>query len=112
MFRHPSFHAGGICDLDSIKRKLPGSRAGPTPGDTFVQSAQLEIMRQQIAQLSQQHSDQAAHIRSLESEYDDVVGGIASIQETMSRHDGIMHDMVQHFLSTSETDWLGSTYAR
>ena len=92
-FRHPDFHADRRDALENIKRKVPAARkstgggrggaASPSPSS----GATVEQLSAQIERMSRDQDEMAAHIRSLETNYQNVLSEMVNFQRNMAQQD-------------------------
>ena len=52
-------------------------------------------MQAQLERMAHQQEEMTAHIRSLETEYETVLGEMVSFQKTLAQQDELMRNMVQ-----------------
>ena len=106
-FRHPDFHADRRDALENIKRKVPAARkstGGPGSGGRGANSptppsgASVEQLHAQIERMARDQEDMAAHIRSLETNYQNVLSEMVNFQRNMAQQDGLMQNLIQYFL--------------
>ena len=118
-FRHPDFQADRRDALENIKRKVPSQRkptsskpsvnvhpgasatthtgspvSPPPPSDSNI----IQSLQSQIDRLTRSQDDMAAHIRSLESNYQSVLSEMVNFQRNMAQQDGLMQNLIQYFL--------------
>jgi osomolarity two-component system, response regulator SKN7 len=118
-FRHPDFQADRRDALENIKRKVPSQRkpasskaptnsnpttgaaahtgspvSPPPPSDSNI----IQSLQSQIDRLTRAQDDMAAHIRSLESNYQSVLSEMVNFQRNMAQQDGLMQNLIQYFL--------------
>ncbi|KAH9952032.1 HSF-type DNA-binding-domain-containing protein [Amylocystis lapponica] len=102
-FRHPDFHADRRDALENIKRKVPaarksgGARGGQSPSPS-TGVATVEALQAQIDRMSRDQDEMLAHIRNLESNYQNVLGEMVNFQRNMAQQDGLMQNLIQYFL--------------
>ncbi|OBZ69122.1 Transcription factor prr1 [Grifola frondosa] len=92
-FRHPDFHADRRDALENIKRKVPAARkpSGNTRGGNSPSpssSASIEALQSQIDRMTRDQDEMAAHIRNLETNYQNVLGEMVNFQRNMAQQDG------------------------
>ncbi|KZT23920.1 hypothetical protein NEOLEDRAFT_1068377 [Neolentinus lepideus HHB14362 ss-1] len=114
-FRHPDFHAARPESLENIKRKVPAQRkstasssGGGRLSDHNVSPAPpcgsldcgraMEGLQLQIDRLLRQQDEMVAHVRTLEGNYQNVLGEMVNFQRTMAQQDGLMQNLIQYFL--------------
>ncbi|CDO70320.1 hypothetical protein BN946_scf184843.g9 [Trametes cinnabarina] len=100
-FRHPDFHADRRDALENIKRKVPAARKStgrsansPSPAS----NASVEALQAQIERMQRDQEEMAAHIRSLETNYQNVLSEMVNFQRNMAQQDGLMQNLIQYFL--------------
>ena len=118
-FRHPDFRADRRDALENIKRKVPSQRktpaskapanhnsttsgvpvlsvpaSPPSPPDSSV----IQALQSQIDRLTRAQDDMSAHIRSLERNYNSVLGEMVNFQRNIAQQDGLMQNLIQYFL--------------
>ncbi|KAJ7621691.1 HSF-type DNA-binding-domain-containing protein [Mycena polygramma] len=121
-FKHPKFRAGRRDALDNIKRKVPGRRkstggaAGPLPPtgvpgasggpsqDGSQTSSKIESVQAELSSLSAAHDDVLSHVRSLEQKYREVLSQMGGFQRCMAQQDGLMQNLIQHFLGDRDAN--------
>ena len=62
----------------------------------------------QLEHMTQQQAEMTAHIRTLESEYDNVVNEMVTFQRTLTQQDGLMQNLVQYFLQLENGGMVSS----
>jgi osomolarity two-component system, response regulator SKN7 len=72
--------------------------ATTTTTTTPTTPAQALHLQSQIDRLTRTTEDQAAHIRSLERNYQDVLVEMVNFQRNMAQQDGLMQNLIQYFL--------------
>ncbi|KAI0351559.1 hypothetical protein OH77DRAFT_1410970 [Trametes cingulata] len=123
-FRHPDFHADRRDALENIKRKVPAARKSTGRGANSpspASSATVEALQAQIDRMARDQEEMAAHIRSLETNYQNVLSEMVNFQRNMAQQDGLMQNLIQYFLQLEngkvKTEQLsnpgapGTTYA-
>ncbi|PIL28202.1 transcription factor [Ganoderma sinense ZZ0214-1] len=100
-FRHPDFHADRRDALENIKRKVPAQRKStgrsansPSPSS----SATVEALQAQLDRMARDQEEMAQHIRSLETNYQNVLSEMVNFQRNMAQQDGLMQNLIQYFL--------------
>ncbi|RPD56428.1 hypothetical protein L227DRAFT_508493 [Lentinus tigrinus ALCF2SS1-6] len=100
-FRHPDFHADRRDALENIKRKVPAARKStgrgansPSPSS----SATVDALQAQLDRMVRDQEEMAAHIRSLETNYQNVLSEMVNFQRNMAQQDGLMQNLIQYFL--------------
>jgi len=109
-FRHPDFHADRRDALENIKRKVPAARKNSTrnigspvppivstPPVEYVRT--LESMQGQVDHLTRSHDEMAARLRSVETNYQNVLSELVNFQRNMAQQDGVMQNLIQYFLN-------------
>ncbi|KAI8982936.1 HSF-type DNA-binding-domain-containing protein [Trametes punicea] len=100
-FRHPDFHADRRDALENIKRKVPAARKSTGRGANSpspASSATVEALQAQIDRMARDQEEMAAHIRSLETNYQNVLSEMVNFQRNMAQQDGLMQNLIQYFL--------------
>ncbi|EJF66352.1 hypothetical protein DICSQDRAFT_49867 [Dichomitus squalens LYAD-421 SS1] len=100
-FRHPDFHADRRDALENIKRKVPAARKSTGRGANSPSpsaSATVEALQAQIDRMSRDQEEMAQHIRSLETNYQNVLSEMVNFQRNMAQQDGLMQNLIQYFL--------------
>jgi osomolarity two-component system, response regulator SKN7 len=102
-FRHPDFHADRRDALENIKRKVPTARKpvsarGPQGESPSPSSVTVEALQAQVERLVQTQDDMSAHIRHLESNYQNVLTEMVNFQRNMAQQDGLMQNLISYFL--------------
>ncbi|KAI9065063.1 hypothetical protein FKP32DRAFT_1602611 [Trametes sanguinea] len=100
-FRHPDFHADRRDALENIKRKVPAARKSTGRGANSpspASSASVEALQAQIERMQRDQEEMAAHIRSLETNYQNVLSEMVNFQRNMAQQDGLMQNLIQYFL--------------
>ena len=105
-FRHPDFHADRRDALENIKRKVPAARKSSTRGGNSPQPGPpqteyvrtIENLQSQVDRLTRTQDEMAAHIRNLESNYQNVLNEMVYFQRNMAQQDGLMQNLIQYFL--------------
>jgi len=102
-FRHPDFHADRRDALENIKRKVPAARKslptrGPHGESPSPSSVTIEALQAQVERLVQTQDDMSAHIRHLESNYQNVLTEMVNFQRNMAQQDGLMQNLISYFL--------------
>lgn len=74
-------------------RKSSG-RAGnsPSPG---ASSTSVDALQGQLERLARQQDEMTAHIRNLESNYQNVLNEMVNFQRNMAQQDGLMQNLIQ-----------------
>ena len=110
-FRHPDFHADRRDALENIKRKVPAARKStgrgansPSPSS----GATVEALQAQIDRMSRDQEEMAAHIRSLETNYQNVLTEMVNFQRNMAQQDGLMQNLIQYFLQLENGGMVSS----
>ena len=76
-------------------RKSTGRGANsPSPSS----SATVEALQAQIDRMSRDQEEMAQHIRSLETNYQNVLSEMVNFQRNMAQQDGLMQNLIQYFL--------------
>ena len=76
-------------------RKSTGRGANsPSPSS----SATVEALQAQIDRMSRDQEEMAQHIRSLETNYPNVLSEMVNFQRNMAQQDGLMQNLIQYFL--------------
>ncbi|KAF8582339.1 hypothetical protein K439DRAFT_1618399 [Ramaria rubella] len=118
-FRHPDFQADRREALENIKRKVPSQRksantkasvapsnstgpptltASPSSPASPPDSNIIQSMQSQIDRLSRTVEEMSTHFRSLEHNYQSVLGEMVNFQRNMAQQDGLMQNLIQYFL--------------
>ncbi|KAI0672636.1 HSF-type DNA-binding-domain-containing protein [Trametes maxima] len=100
-FRHPDFHADRRDALENIKRKVPAARKSTGRGANSpspASNATVEALQSQIDRMARDQEEMAAHIRSLETNYQNVLSEMVNFQRNMAQQDGLMQNLIQYFL--------------
>ncbi|KAF8470424.1 HSF-type DNA-binding-domain-containing protein [Russula ochroleuca] len=102
-FRHPDFRADRRDALENIKRKVPAARKslptrGPHGESPSPSSVTIEALQAQVERLVQTQDDMSAHIRNLESNYQNVLTEMVNFQRNMAQQDGLMQNLISYFL--------------
>lgn len=99
-FRHPDFHVDRRDALENIKRKVPAARKSSTrnPASPSPPSATVEALQVQVERLSRDQEELIAHVRNLESNYQNVLNEMVNFQRNMAQQDGLMQNLIQYFL--------------
>ncbi|KAI0784340.1 HSF-type DNA-binding-domain-containing protein [Abortiporus biennis] len=113
-FRHPDFRADNREALENIKRKVPagrkstggaatastsntrgGSGGSPSPA---APNASVDALQNQLERMNKMQEEMSAHIRNLESNYQNVLTEMVNFQRNMAQQDGLMQNLIQYFL--------------
>ncbi|KAL1939159.1 hypothetical protein VTO73DRAFT_10200 [Trametes versicolor] len=100
-FRHPDFHADRRDALENIKRKVPAARKSTGRGANSpspASNASVDALQSQLERMSRDQEEMAAHIRSLETNYQNVLSEMVNFQRNMAQQDGLMQNLIQYFL--------------
>lgn len=117
-FRHPDFHADRRDALENIKRKVPAQRkstGGGAGGARGVNSpspsgqTSLETLQATMSRMQRDSDEMAAHIRNLESNYQNVLQEMVNFQRNMAQQDGLMQNLIQYFLQLENGGMVSSS---
>jgi osomolarity two-component system response regulator SKN7 len=59
----------------------------------------LESLQGQVDHLTRNHDEMAARLRSVESNYQNVLSELVNFQRNMAQQDGVMQNLIQYFLN-------------
>ena len=76
----------------------PGSGGRGANSPTPPSGASVEQLHAQIERMARDQEDMAAHIRSLETNYQNVLSEMVNFQRNMAQQDGLMQNLIQYFL--------------
>jgi osomolarity two-component system response regulator SKN7 len=110
-FRHPEFRADRPHSLENIKRKAAISRRPPTSpyvssapqGPTVEYTRTIESLQAQVDHLTRAHDDMAERLRSVETNYKEVLSEMVNFQRDLGQHDMLVQSLIQHFLQVDQT---------
>ncbi|KZT02387.1 uncharacterized protein LAESUDRAFT_415034 [Laetiporus sulphureus 93-53] len=99
-FRHPDFHVDRRDALENIKRKVPAARKSNArnPSSPSPPNATVEALQAQLERLTRDQEELVAHVRNLETNYQNVLGEMVNFQRNMAQQDGLMQNLIQYFL--------------
>lgn len=110
-FRHPEFRADRPHSLENIKRKVAISRKPPVvpyvspapqgPPVEYVRT--IESLQAQVDHLTRAHDDMAERLRSMETNYKEVLNEMVNFQRNLGQHDMLVQNLIQHFLQADPT---------
>ena len=82
-------------------------QSGPDPSSsTGSSAAALLSMQAQLDRMSQQQEEMTTHIKSLETEYQTVIGEMVTFQRTLGTQDELMRNMINCCMQMQPDDML------
>jgi osomolarity two-component system response regulator SKN7 len=97
--------------LENIKRKAATSRKPPTvpyvspipqgPSVEYIRT--IESLQAQVDHLTRAHDDMAERVRSMETNYKEVLNEMVNFQRDLGQHDMLAQNLIQHFLQVDQT---------
>ncbi|KAF9650576.1 hypothetical protein BDM02DRAFT_3267800 [Thelephora ganbajun] len=109
-FRHPEFRADRPHSLENIKRKVATSRKPPVvpyvspapqgPPVEYIRT--IESLQAQVDHLTRAHDDMADRLRSMETNYKEVLNEMVNFQRDLGQHDLLVQNLIQHFLQVDQ----------
>lgn len=107
-FKHPEFKANCRHLLENIKRKAPTGKGKPTAQQQNTNAAQemqnqstvneISNIQQQIESLARNQQESNFQLNHLQSNYNQVVNGIMSFQQSLINQDQHMQNILQHLI--------------
>ena len=97
--------------MENIKRKVATSRKPPAPpyvplvpqGSSVEYIRTIESLQAQVDHLTRAHDDMAERLRSVETNYKDVLNEMVNFQRDLGQHDMLVQSLIQHFLQVDQT---------
>jgi len=96
--------------LENIKRKAATSRRPQvTPyalspqGPPVEYTRTIESLQAQVDHLTRAHDDMAERLRSVETNYKEVLNEMVNFQRDLGQHDMLVQSLIQHFLQVDQT---------
>ena len=65
---------------------------------TVIAKNTVEALQSQLDRMARDQEEMAAHIRSLETNYQNVLSEMVNFQRNMAQQDGLMQNLIQYFL--------------
>ena len=97
--------------LENIKRKVATSRkpvAAPYvssvprgPSVEYIRT--IDSLQAQVDHLTRAHDDMAERLRSMETNYKEVLNEMVNFQRDLGQHDMLVQNLIQHFLQVDQT---------
>jgi hypothetical protein len=97
--------------LENIKRKVATSRkpvvapyvssAPQGPSVEYIRT--IESLQAQVDHLTRAHDDMAERLRSVETNYKEVLNEMVNFQRDLGQHDMLVQNLIQHFLQVDQT---------
>jgi len=97
--------------LENIKRKAATSRKplavpcvpSPPQGPSVEYIRTIESLQAQVDHLTRAHDDMAERLRSVETNYKEVLNEMVNFQRDLGQHDMLVQSLIQHFLQVDQT---------
>lgn len=89
--------------MENIKRKVATSRRPPAapcaPQSPAVEYTRtVESLQAQVDHLTRAHDDMAERLRTVETNYKEVLNEMVNFQRDLGQHDMLVQNLIQHFL--------------
>ena len=97
--------------MENIKRKVATSRkppaapyVSPIPQGSSVEYIRtIESLQAQVDHLTRAHDDVTERLRSMETNYKEVLNEMVNFQRDLGQHDVLVQNLIQHFLQVDQT---------
>ena len=97
--------------MENIKRKAATSRKPPAApyvstvpqGSSVEYIRTIESLQAQVDHLTRAHDDMAERLRSVETNYKEVLNEMVNFQRDLGQHDMLVQNLIQHFLQVDQT---------